>query len=34
LVIGQDGKIFRWYPTNDWTPDKVLSDVRELATKS
>ena len=33
-VIGPDGKIFRWYPTNDWTPEQVLADVKELAAKS
>ncbi len=34
VVIGPDGKVFRWYPTNDWTPDQILSDVKELAAKS
>ena len=31
VVIGPDGKIFKWYPGNDWTPQQVLGDVRKLA---
>ncbi len=27
-VIGPDGKIFRWYPSNDWTPSAVVDDVK------
>ena len=34
VVIGPDGKVFRWYPTNDWTPEQVLSDLKQLAEKS
>ncbi len=34
VVIGPDGKVFKWYPTNDWTPEQVLSDVKELAGRS
>jgi len=30
VVIGPDGKIFKWYPGNDWTPDQVMQDVRKL----
>lgn len=30
LVIGPDGKVFKWYPTNDWTPEQVVSDVKQL----
>jgi protein SCO1/2 len=30
LVIGPDGKVFKWYPTNDWTPDQVVNDVKQL----
>jgi protein SCO1 len=33
-VIGPDGRIFSWYPTNDWTIDQVLADVRKLASRS
>jgi protein SCO1/2 len=33
-VIGPDGKVFRWYPTNDWTVDQVLADIRQLAGKA
>ena len=31
VVIGPDGKIFKWYPGNDWTPQQVLDDVRKAA---
>jgi protein SCO1/2 len=34
VVIGPDGKVAKWYPTNDWTPDQVLADVKQLAAKS
>ena len=27
-VVGTDGKILAWYPTNDWTPEQVLQVVR------
>lgn len=30
LVITPDGKIYKWYPTNDWTPQQLLADVKEL----
>ncbi|MBT9329927.1 SCO family protein [Acidipila sp. 4G-K13] len=30
VVIAPDGKVYKWYPTNDWTPDQVLGDVRQL----
>lgn len=30
LVIGPDGKIVKWYPTNDWTPDQIVSDVKQI----
>lgn len=31
LVIGPDGKVFKWYPTNDWTPEQIVNDVKQLA---
>lgn len=30
VVIAPDGKVYKWYPTNDWTPQQILSDVRNL----
>jgi protein SCO1/2 len=30
LVVGPDGKVANWYGTNDWTPDQLLKDVKEL----
>jgi protein SCO1/2 len=31
VVIGKDGKIFAFYPTNDWTPAEVLAEVHSAA---
>jgi protein SCO1/2 len=31
VVIGKDGKIFAFYPTNDWTPAEVLSQIHSAA---
>jgi protein SCO1 len=28
-IIGPNGKIFRWYPNNDWTPASVVDDVKQ-----
>lgn len=28
-VIAPDGKIFRWYPNNDWIPSAVVDDVKQ-----
>ena len=30
IVITPEGKIYKWYPTNDWTPEQLLADVKEL----
>jgi protein SCO1/2 len=30
-VIGKDGKIATWYPTNDWTPEEVVAAVKKAA---
>lgn len=30
IVVGPDGKVAKWYGTNDWTPDELLKDVKEL----
>jgi protein SCO1/2 len=30
-VIGKDGKIAAWYPTNDWNPADVVAAVRKAA---
>jgi protein SCO1 len=32
LVIDQQGRVYKWYPTNDWTPDQLLADVKQLLT--
>jgi protein SCO1/2 len=31
VLIGPDGKIAKWYPGNEWTPEQVMADVRKLA---
>ncbi len=30
-LIGADGKVVRFYPGNEWTPDQVLADIRHAA---
>ena len=30
-LIGTDGKVVRFYPGNDWTPQQVLADVKQAA---
>ena len=33
IVITPEGKIYKWYPTNDWTPQQLVADVKELLQK-
>ncbi len=28
-IITPSGKIFRWYPSNDWTPSAVVDGVKQ-----
>ncbi len=28
-VIGPDGKVLAWYPTNEWTPAQIFQDVQQ-----
>lgn len=30
-IIGADGTIVKWYPTNDWEPAEVLQELKKLA---
>ena len=30
-LIGSDGRVARFYPGNEWTPEQVLADVKQLA---
>jgi protein SCO1/2 len=30
-LIGADGKVVRFYPGNEWTPDQILADIRQAA---
>lgn len=32
-VVGPDGKIRDWYPTNTWTPNQLLQDVQQILAK-
>lgn len=33
-VIAPDGKIFRWYPNNDWAPSTVIDDVKQAIVRA
>jgi protein SCO1/2 len=30
-LVGPNGKVVRFYPGNEWTPEQVLADVKQLA---
>jgi protein SCO1/2 len=30
-LIGADGRVVRFYPGNEWTPDQVLADIHQAA---
>lgn len=30
-LIGRDGRVVRFYPGNEWTPEQVLNDLRQAA---
>ena len=30
-LIGADGKVVRFYPGNEWTPEQILADVKQTA---
>jgi protein SCO1 len=31
VVIAPDGKLYKWYPGNEWTVEQMMADVRKLA---
>lgn len=31
ILIGKDGRIISWYPTNDWSPAEVLAEIKKAA---
>jgi protein SCO1 len=33
-LIGPDGKVIRFYPGNEWTPEEILSDLAKIYPKS
>jgi protein SCO1/2 len=33
IVIGRDGKVAAWYPTNDWQPQEILQAVKDAAAR-
>jgi protein SCO1/2 len=30
-LVGRDGKVVRFYPGNDWTPEQMVADVKQAA---
>lgn len=30
VVIDRQGKVYRWYPTNGWTPGQLVNDVKDI----
>jgi len=34
VLIGKDGKIVAWYPTNEWKPADVLAEIKKTASAS
>lgn len=34
VIIDQQGKVYKWYPSNDWTPEQLLADVKQLLQQS
>ena len=33
-LIGPDGKVVRFYPGNEWTPEQVLADVKQIVSSA
>ena len=31
IIIGKDGKVAAWYPTNDWQPADLVAEIRKVA---
>jgi protein SCO1/2 len=31
ILIGKDGKIAAWYPTNDWNPSDIIAKIKQAA---
>jgi protein SCO1/2 len=31
VLIGKDGKVIAWYPTNDWKPADIVAQVKQAA---
>lgn len=31
VLIGEDGKIIDWYPTNEWKPEEILAAIKKSA---
>jgi protein SCO1 len=31
IIIGKDGKVAAWYPTNDWKPADLVAQIKKLA---
>ncbi len=33
ILLGKDGKVAAWYPTNDWKPEEVLAAIKKAAAR-
>ena len=33
ILIGKDGRVAAWYPTNDWQPQEILQAVKDAAAR-
>jgi len=31
VLIGKDGKVIAWFPTNDWKVDDVVAQMKKAA---
>ncbi len=31
IIIGKDGKVAAWYPTNDWKPSDLVAEIKKAA---
>ena len=34
VLVGKDGKVIDWYPTNDWKPEDVVARIKQAAQTS
>ena len=29
VAITPEGKVYKWYPSNEWTPKQVVADIKD-----